>query len=122
MILRVYADDNIGIRSIAALEAAGHDVFRTQERSAGLLDERHLAEARQSVRVVITNDTDFGDLIFRDGHAPPAGIVLLRLGNVAADARAARMMEALDFLGPDVLGSFSLVTMKLLKPRPFPER
>jgi predicted nuclease of predicted toxin-antitoxin system len=45
-----------------------------------------LAIANEENRVIIANDKDFGELVFRR-HLPHKGIILFRLGNEALDLK-----------------------------------
>lgn len=62
------------------LRAAGHDVTAVaHDYPNALHDEEVLAIARQEQRILITNDHDFGELIFRR-RLPHSGVILFRLG------------------------------------------
>jgi predicted nuclease of predicted toxin-antitoxin system len=43
----------------------------------------------------LTNDKDFGDLVFRD-RLPHAGVILFRLGYVPIDVRITLLRQALE--------------------------
>ena len=74
-LLDVCADSRL-LRS--ALLGLGHDVLSAGERFPRALDETLLAYARDDGRVLITEDKDFGELVFFTGTAarlccPPRG-------------------------------------------------
>jgi predicted nuclease of predicted toxin-antitoxin system len=58
----------------------GHDVFSVYEQARGLDDLTVIKKAFTENRILITNDKDFGSLIFREHH-PHKGVILLRLEN-----------------------------------------
>ncbi len=60
----------------AVLGDLGHDVLYARERCPHASDEALLALAREENRVLITEDKDFGELVFLRGLAHP-GIVRL---------------------------------------------
>ncbi len=60
----------------AALAELGHDVLSARDRFSGASDETLLEVAREEGRVLITEDKDFGDLVFLRG-LPHPGIVRL---------------------------------------------
>ena len=64
-------------RFTGLLQHAGHDAVFARDWTISA-DEEILAKAYAEVRVVITNDKDFGELIFRLGK-PSEGVILLRL-------------------------------------------
>src|SRR5438067_1781682 len=70
----------------------GYDARRIgQDYPQSLPDEEVLAIARDEARILITNDRDFGELIFRQ-HLPHAGVIYLRFPD---DATAALKIAAL---------------------------
>ena len=60
----------------AALADLGHDVLSARERFPNASDEALLALAREENRVLVTEDKDFGELVFLRG-LPHPGIVRL---------------------------------------------
>ncbi len=54
------------------LVAAGHDVQSVATSAAGIDDRAVLDLARRGGRWLLTFDSDFGDLMFHKGEAPPA--------------------------------------------------
>ena len=73
-----------------------------------MTDLEVLQAAMDEQRVLITNDRDFGELIFRR-RLPHAGVILFRLQSVAFAAKRAALATVLrDF--PDQLDAFLVVT------------
>ncbi|HEX8228055.1 MAG TPA: DUF5615 family PIN-like protein [Chloroflexia bacterium] len=65
----------------------GHDVKAiAYDYPQALRDREVLAIAHQEERILITNDTDFGELIFRR-RLSHAGVVLFRLGSESVAAK-----------------------------------
>jgi predicted nuclease of predicted toxin-antitoxin system len=60
---------------VASLRAAGHDVSYVAEVASGMTDEEVLKLAQDEQRVFLTEDKDFGELIFRF-RLPAPGLVL----------------------------------------------
>lgn len=89
-------------RLISHLVAWGHDVIRIgREHPHDLPDEEILALSHREGRVVITNDRDFGELVFRHGQ-PHAGVILSRLGSADLPTKVARLAEVLEFHGAEL--------------------
>ena len=91
--MRLLADENIHADLVVWLRAQKHDVvyaaeFLQQTEDSSLL---LLAEAQQ--RVVITDDKDFGELVFHR-HLPTSGVILLRLRMPQIELRTARLHES----------------------------
>ena len=79
--LKLLTDENIDVEVLNYLRQEGFDVFDIkEERLFGILDRDILSFAYQNERVVISQDSDFGTLIFRDNH-PFFGIIYLRPGH-----------------------------------------
>lgn len=70
------------------------DVEWIQELAPGLRDEDVLELAGRRQRVLITYDTDFGDLIFNRGLPARAGVMLLRVTG-SIESHTARLLEVL---------------------------
>ena len=74
---RFLADESCDFAVIRALRQAGHDVLAVVEHSPGATDQAVITLAVEQARVLITEDTDFGQLVF--AHAQPwTGVILLR--------------------------------------------
>jgi len=74
--VRWLADECVAAPLVAFLRTGGHDVLYVAEAAAGFSDSDVLALALREMRLLLTEDKDFGDLVFRRGRAVP-GIVLL---------------------------------------------
>ena len=68
----------------------GHDVFSVYDEAAGIGDEEVIRRAYTEGRILITNDKDFGEKVYR-ARRPHHGVVLLRL----TDERSRRKIEVL---------------------------
>ena len=91
--MRFLVDECTGPNVAKQLKSRGHDVFSAYEKSRGSDDETILKIANNENYILITNDNDFGELIFRlKKHHK--GIVLLRL----EDNRPKNKMIVLDKL------------------------
>jgi predicted nuclease of predicted toxin-antitoxin system len=77
--MRLLADECVDGRLIAGLRGAGHDVVAVRRGDRSVIEL-----ARREGRVLVTEDKDFGDLVFRHGLGVP-GLVVLRY--VQSDVR-----------------------------------
>jgi predicted nuclease of predicted toxin-antitoxin system len=62
-----------------------------------------LALAHAANRLLLTDDKDFGELVFRQGRPVP-GVVLLRLAPDSSITRLARLQVAIDQFGGSLFG------------------
>lgn len=97
--MKVLLDSCVWGKARDDIEAAGHDVIWAGDWSQDPGDERILAFAHSTQRVLVTLDKDFGELtIFRG--SPHCGI--LRLVNIAARQQAAVCLEVLKLHGQEL--------------------
>jgi predicted nuclease of predicted toxin-antitoxin system len=83
--MRLLANENIPAPLIAALRELGYDVASVLEASPGLEDPQILASAVAESRILLTCDTDFGELAFRHRLPAQSGVILLRLPTDSLD-------------------------------------
>jgi len=77
------------------LSSIGHDATRVgRDHPAGLPDDQVLAIAVSEQRILITNDRDFGELIFKNLH-PHTGVIYFRFPK---DSKAKEKIAALEKL------------------------
>jgi predicted nuclease of predicted toxin-antitoxin system len=107
--MRFLVDECTGATVAAWLRAQGHDVFSVADEAAGLEDDAILAQAVAEDRILITNDGDFGDRIFRDGLTH-RGVVYLRLRNERAANKIAVLGRLLLSHADQLVGRFVVVT------------
>lgn len=76
--MRFFADNDVFGATIALLRSQGHDVLTAQQAGlASAPDEEILSHALGTGRILLTNDTDHGNLAFLYAH-PSRGIILIR--------------------------------------------
>lgn len=71
------ADENVPIKAVETLRQKGIDIVPVVEISSGLSDKEVIEVANRQDRVILTFDTDFGKMAFRE-RLKVKGIVLLR--------------------------------------------
>jgi predicted nuclease of predicted toxin-antitoxin system len=76
--VRLVADENVHGKVIRRLRASGYEVESIKETDKGALDPDILARPDLRTAVLITNDRDYGDLVFRRGLPPPQAILYTR--------------------------------------------
>ena len=60
------ADENIDQSVVAGLRAEGHQVFAVSDMEPGVTDDVVLALANERNALLVTEDKDFGELVFRN--------------------------------------------------------
>ena len=77
--MRILANENIPGPVVRELRNLGHDVVWARETLKGEPDRALLSLAQSEGRLVVTCDTDFGELAFHAGLPATCGVVLLRI-------------------------------------------
>lgn len=120
--MRFLLDESADARLAPWLRSLGHDVTAiAADHPASLRDREVLAIARREGRILITDDRDFGELVFAH-RQPHTGVIYLRLG-VYADLslKIDRLAYALEHHTAE-LDRFLVVTRKHVRARAAQER
>lgn len=115
--MRILADENIARSIVTWLRTQGHDVLSASESRAQTPDVDLLIEAETQGYVILTEDKDFGDLVFRD-RRNSHGVVMLRLEDLPASLRLARLQAVWAVIEAGMPGSFLVVTETKVRRRP----
>lgn len=107
--MRFLLDESADFRLAAFLTGRGHDVTTVvRDHPRALKDREVLAIARRGRRVLITNDTDFGELIYRQRVAH-AGVILFRLKSEDLSSKCAWLDRVLEQF-PEQLDQFLVIS------------
>ena len=104
-----FCDEGVERQVGERLRADGHEVSYVAEVDPGLSDDDVLSEARRLEAPLITNDKDFGELVFRQGRGS-AGVVLLRLAGLSLGSKARAVASAIREHGDELGGAFTVIT------------
>ncbi|MCD6455494.1 MAG: DUF5615 family PIN-like protein [Methanophagales archaeon] len=107
--MRFLVDECTGPAVARWLRQWRHDVFSVYEQSRGADDDSILQRAYAENRILITNDKDFGELIYR-GKKLHRGVILLRLGDERADNKIAVLQRLFDLYADQLTDNFVVVT------------
>lgn len=107
--MKLLTDENIGLEVVSFLRKNGHDVRSVTEISPGVSDLIVLTKASNEHRMLITSDTDFGELVYHAGQKH-AGIILLRLIDERNPNKIRVLQELLAKYRDKLSGNFTVVT------------
>ena len=115
--MKLLADENVDGEIVEFLRQQGHDVLWIVEHAPGSSDSDILNLAQLEARIILTFDSDFGELVFHQGKSA-AGIIFLRLwppssADLVADFR--KLWTRLESLA---LGNFVVATQNKIRVRP----
>jgi predicted nuclease of predicted toxin-antitoxin system len=82
--MRFIVDECTGPAVAVWLRSQGHEVFSVFDQARGLKDDEIIRKAYDERWIVITNDKDFGQKVYRESH-PHCGIILMRLEDERAN-------------------------------------
>jgi predicted nuclease of predicted toxin-antitoxin system len=117
--VRWLVDECIDAGLVSHLRAAGHDVHYMAEIDPSVSDTIAMMRAQRELRILLTEDKDFGDLVFRRGHPVPA-IVLLRIDPASHALKRKRLDAVISRFGNDLFGRYLTVEEARLRSRPLP--
>jgi len=115
--LKFLVDECCDSELIAGLRADGHDVLAVEEYRRSEDDEEVLRIAFDEERILVTEDRDFGELVFRF-QLPARGIIYLRFSIAKRDQKLPRMRELLKEEAERLPGSFVVVEPERIRFRP----
>ena len=94
--------------SFTLLREAGHDVVVIAEVAKGSLDELVMRRALSERRILITEASDFGELVYACGHSS-AAVMLVRFPSRVRAAKPPSVVEAVAKLGARLWNAFTVV-------------
>jgi predicted nuclease of predicted toxin-antitoxin system len=97
-------------------ELSDIEVMRIADYVPRAPDATVLALSARSGALLITNDKDFGELVFRAGlHT--SGVLLCRTAQLEVDDEAVLIRDAVDSYRTSLVGAFSVLTARNLRIR-----
>jgi predicted nuclease of predicted toxin-antitoxin system len=103
------------------LSRNGHDALHVIDAElAGAPDASVLKAAQQQSRILVSADTDFGEILARSEETTPS-VILLRRSDRTAHALAGVLLANLDAVADDLaVGAFVVITDQRLRIRSLP--
>jgi predicted nuclease of predicted toxin-antitoxin system len=114
--MKFVVDESTGDSVVAELRRLGYDALSIHETFPGLDDPPILDIAFAEDRIVVTNDKDFGELVYRSG-LPHAGVILFRLDDESAKNRVRMMKEVLRLCGNNLKDNFIVASERKIRIR-----
>ena len=114
--MKIVADECVDKEIVLRLRSDGHKVDFVAETSPEILDEDVLILAGDEDILLVTEDKDFGELVFRQGLLK-RGILLYRLPDLFPLERAEIISIAIAEHENELLDAFSVLTEKSLRIR-----
>ncbi len=116
--MRLLADENLPRDVVNVLRREGHDVAWIRPDSPERDDPQVLDRATPEERILITADSDFGEIVFRFRRVASSGVILLHLRGSSQEQ--ADVVSAALVTREDWDDHFAVVTDDRVRVRPLP--
>jgi len=107
--MRFLVDECTGPAVAQWLRAHQHEVFSVYDHARGAADEEIIRKAFDEGWILVTNDKDFGELIYRE-RRPHKGVILLRLEDERTPNKIEVIRNLLQSHGERLGNQFVVVT------------
>jgi len=115
--IKFLIDENVGYSVIEYLREKGFDTKSVRELFPSRDDIFIIEKAYKEKRIIITNDKDFGSLIFRSNQPAPA-IILLRFKDESPGLKIKAIKTILTLSEEKVLNHFIVASEGKIRIRP----
>ena len=106
--MRFLADESCDFTFVRVLRAAGHDVTAVAEAAPGAADDKVIALAHGQRRILLTEDKDFGQLVFA-AAAATSGVIYVRYPMRHRSVLGADLLRLVEERGEALIGTFVVV-------------
>jgi predicted nuclease of predicted toxin-antitoxin system len=114
------ADESVDRPIVERLRQDGHDTLYVAELGPGMKDEHVLQEANTRNALLLTEDKDFGELVYRLGRVH-AGVVLIRLAGLPPPSKAETVAIVLQNHARELPGAFTVISPGAVRIRKAPD-
>ena len=106
--MKILSDESTDSRIIRALRKEGHEIKDIKEESPGVTDEEVLRIANEYGMLLITEDKDFGELVYRM-RMVNYGVVFIRLIGIPGDKKAKIVSKVIHEHEQELLNNFTVI-------------
>lgn len=115
--MKFLADECFDAGLVEVLRSHSHDVLYAMETLHGETDDTLLARAYDEHRIILTEDKDFGELVYRL-QRPAYGIILLRFDVVERNMKESRLLLLLEQEAERLADSLTVLETDKIRIRP----
>ena len=102
------ADESVDQQIVEQLRLEGHEVFYVAEMEPSIPDDLVMQRANEHLALLLTEDKDFGWLVYVS-HADSAGVILIRFPGNARESLVDTVLSLLEQHQNSILGSFIIL-------------
>ena len=118
--MRFLVDESCDVALAQALLEKGHDVLEVRNSCPGAKDEWVISRSLSEERILLTEDKDFGRLIYAYGHKA-IGVIFLRYPFSERHRIAQNVVELVKQRHEKLIGCFVTVTLQRIRMSRMPE-
>lgn len=107
--MRFLADESCDFSVVRTLRTAGHDVLAVTELWPGSDDSLILDMALRDQRVLLTEDKDFGQLVYASAQ-PSSGIILIRYPATVRKTLGDAVLSLIESAEAQLVGRFAVLS------------
>ena len=112
--LRFLADESCDRAVIAVLREDGYDVFAVSEVMTRSIDSDLMQQAVTQRRILLTEDKDFGALVFVT-HMDSSGVILMRFPAIARQSLVDSVRRTVREYGDALIDTFTVIQPGLVR-------
>lgn len=114
--MNLLADEGVERQIVDRLRLDGHLVLYVAEMEPSIGDEVVLQRANEHAALLVTEDKDFGELVFRQ-RLVHLGVVLIRLGGLSAGTKAALVSQVFVAHEAEMSSVFTVISPGMVRIR-----
>jgi len=115
--MNILADENISRLLVDRLRQEGHRVRYIAEIARGSDDPTVLEIANQQGSLLVTDDKDFGELVFHR-HLRASGVLLVRLAALSPTEEVELVVQVINSYDEKLLHAFTVIMPQGIRIRP----
>jgi len=117
--MKLLANENFPYASVKVLAQDGHDIKHIGIDFSGITDEAVMDFARKEERTIHPFDSDYGELIFRKGFRPAAGVIYLRWHQYQPDEPGKYLSQLFHSASLTYKGKLTVIDNQSIRQRKF---
>ena len=107
--MNLLVDESVNKLIVHELRLSGHNVLYVSEFAPSIDDEKVLDQANQNSAILLTEDKDFGELVYRQRRVH-MGVILIRLSGLSTQAKAKIILNVFANHADELLHAYSVIT------------
>ena len=119
--MRFLADESCDFAVVRALREAGHDVAAVADLTDRAADEVVIELAVRESRILLTEDKDFGQIVFATGRET-TGVILIRFSAKVRTELPSAVIRTVEAQGEQLTGAFVVLQPHRTRVSRLPDR